>query len=85
MKKNLQELAKTVAQVAKTLVKEGKFLNKNPEVRMNICMKCECFHNRRCSRDLCKEDKARGIKGGCGCYLDAKTKLEAATCPKGKW
>ena len=43
------------------------------ELRISTCKSCEFFNaeNTRC--------------GKCGCYMNAKTKLQAAKCPVGKW
>jgi hypothetical protein len=43
------------------------------EYRYNICKLCPEFIN------LTKQCKK------CGCFMSAKTKIEAATCPIGKW
>ena len=47
----------------------------DPDVRhyrMSVCEGCELFTSkRRCSE--------------CGCYMDIKTKIGSAVCPKGKW
>ena len=43
------------------------------EERLNICLSCDRFM--KVTR-TCKE---------CGCLMDAKTKLENAFCPLGKW
>jgi hypothetical protein len=41
------------------------------ESRMSVCRACPLFANDRCNE--------------CGCYLPAKTKLPAESCPTGKW
>lgn len=41
--------------------------------RIEICEQCERFF--KLTRQ-CRE---------CGCFMDLKTKLENATCPKDKW
>lgn len=41
--------------------------------RIGICRTCDRFIN---TTTQCKE---------CGCIMPAKVKLEAATCPLGKW
>lgn len=43
------------------------------EYRMSICRECDRFIK---VTTQCKE---------CGCIMSGKTKLEAATCPLGKW
>lgn len=43
------------------------------ERRYNICQSCEHFY------DLTKQCKQ------CGCFMFAKTKLNAAKCPLGRW
>ena len=42
-----------------------------PEKRYAICKSCEKFKAFTCTE--------------CGCFMKAKTKLEKATCPLGKW
>ncbi len=43
--------------------------------RLVICYECPIRTNNKC-------DKA---KGGCGCYLAAKTRSVNSSCPKNKW
>lgn len=47
------------------------------EKRMVICRGCPsgCFDNNWCNKD----------KGGCGCFLPAKTSLPNESCPLGFW
>jgi len=43
--------------------------------RLKICQACPIF-----SSNWCLEKR-----GGCGCYLPAKTSYKDEECPKGKW
>jgi hypothetical protein len=62
-------------------VKPWDFLNPNTEYaeielsdhRYSICKECPLLND---VTKTCKE---------CGCFMPAKTKLKAATCPVGKW
>ena len=45
----------------------------NHRERMAICRECEFY--------LAEQEKCKK----CGCYMNAKTKLETAKCPVGKW
>ena len=71
-------------QMARNLVKQawasgagvakGRAFLAKPEVanrRLEICAGCEFFRDRRCLK--------------CGCFMDRKAHLEAASCPAGKW
>lgn len=72
-------------QIKKTLssndVKPWDFLNPNTEYasddeagkRFSICLSCPSLNQ---TTKTCKE---------CGCFMAAKTKLKAATCPLNKW
>ncbi len=51
---------------------------KNQELsdqRMEICQSCVKFHKNFCLRG----------RGGCGCFLPAKTTVEDEKCPVDKW
>ncbi len=43
--------------------------------RMRICQACNIHHNNWCITK----------RGGCGCYLPAKTKVKEEKCPINKW
>jgi hypothetical protein len=45
------------------------------DIRMEICIGCDIHHNNWCLKK----------RGGCGCYLPAKTTIHTENCPKGKW
>ena len=45
------------------------------KTRMNVCFMCDVHHNNWCIKD----------RGGCGCYLPAKTTVESEKCPINKW
>ncbi len=45
------------------------------EQRMAICKECPKHHNNFCIKK----------RGGCGCYLPAKTKVLDQSCPDRKW
>jgi hypothetical protein len=81
--KNSSEMPSTMS-MAKNLLKqgwdttrgllEGKPIFVNDETqqkRLNICKTCDQFIDGRCK--------------SCGCFMEQKTKLEAATCPISKW
>lgn len=41
------------------------------KIRQSICSNCEYLLNNKCQK--------------CGCFVSAKTALEAATCPEKRW
>ena len=45
--------------------------------RMEICHKCDTYE---VAHDLCDE-----TKGGCGCFIEAKSRCVECECPKNKW
>lgn len=66
------------------------------ESRMNICQQCPIYSSRfggLCNNRLWLNQetgdistvKKDGYKNGCGCRLNAKTRLVNASCPLGKW
>lgn len=66
------------------------------EQRLNICYSCPIYSARLgglCNNKLwlnpntgdVSTTKKEGYKNGCGCRLQAKTKLPNAVCPLGKW
>lgn len=69
------ELARTALDSAKNIAKNQPIFCDALTVtyRISLCKSCEFFsaENTRC--------------GKCGCYMNAKTKLQAAKCPVGKW
>ncbi len=77
----------------KELVKSGEELYKE---RIQICYKCPLYSkkfgglcNNKLWLDLETGDVidyyVKGYKRGCGCRLQAKTRLEDSKCPIGKW
>lgn len=66
--------------------------------RLNICKNCKLYiidkiFGAKCNKKLylnpktdevSKEQKP-GFYNGCGCVLDAKTRVERSKCPLGKW
>jgi hypothetical protein len=68
-------LGKEIVNAASSTIKTGKTLSDEDitQKRRDICSKCEY---------LIKEDLRCSV---CGCYLQFKTKVAAAKCPKGKW
>lgn len=78
IKKDLKSLASSAVDVAKGVVQQGKLLAADSNKRMDICRKCECFHDGRCSRDKCP-------RVGCNCWMQVKTQFAGSKCPKGKW
>ena len=67
------------------------------EQRMKICRECPLYKQTAmgpvCNSKLwldtitgeVSEIKRPGFKSGCGCRLQAKTRLSYAHCPVGKW
>lgn len=53
--------------------KKPKLSKEFQEERMNVCLGCEHLIK---LTSQCKK---------CGCFMEMKTKLEAAKCPLGKW
>lgn len=74
-------------------------VNKNTslsEVRMQICKECPLYKSTTlgpiCNNKLymdsegnTSENPLNGYKKGCGCRLNAKTRLERAVCTHGRW
>lgn len=75
--------------------------NKKEELfneRIEICKRCKLIKSDKIFGDICnsrlylnpktdetsKENK-EGFLRGCGCVLKAKTRVESAHCPVGKW
>lgn len=66
------------------------------EKRLNICYSCPIYSSRfggQCNNKLWLNPntgdvstvKKDGYKNGCGCRLNAKTRLVNTSCPLGKW
>lgn len=57
----------------KGVIQTGQLLVKAEEAnkRLGICEGCEFFKDKRCTQ--------------CGCFMEQKVHLEAASCPKSKW
>ena len=55
----------------KAWIKTGFKKSEYAEARLEICKKCDHFNNNLCSL--------------CGCYMQGKTKMAAASCPISKW
>ena len=55
------------------LRKENYTNEETAQARLDICNTCEFFFKKT---NTCKK---------CGCFMTAKTKLEKAECPVGKW
>ena len=61
--------------------------------RIEICKHCPINANGQCTNKLCLNPKTNeistkfkeGFFRGCGCRLNAKTRLINAKCPAGKW
>lgn len=69
-----RNLAKQVWVSGTSTVLQGKPLLASAEkayTRLEICQGCEFFRDKRCLK--------------CGCFMEAKTQLEVATCPVNKW
>ena len=72
--------------------------NSLSETRLAICRECPIYTETPvlgpvCNSHICiniqtgeiRERRGDGFKCGCGCRLRAKTRLEYAKCPVGKW
>lgn len=66
------------------------------EKRLNVCYYCPLYSTRfggLCNNKLwlnpntgdVSTTEKEGYKHGCGCRLQAKTKVPTAVCPLGKW
>ena len=68
------------------------------EKRMTICKQCPLFKMKSVIGAVCdsktwynpetgeiSNQRKIGFKHGCGCRLNAKTRLSYAVCPLGKW
>jgi hypothetical protein len=70
--KEKPNLLKSAAQTAKDLAGGGFAPGTVSKARLDICLKCEYLsHNVTCNL--------------CGCFMEAKTRVAFASCPKGKW
>ena len=58
--------------------------DKEQKQRLDICKQCEFYneHFKLFNVNLLKKKPQCNI---CKCFLEAKTKIEFASCPKGKW
>lgn len=70
---SVPQMAKNLAKEVATWLKNGAPISSQIviEERMTLCRACEFFKNERCMK--------------CGCWMNAKTHLETAKCPIGKW
>ena len=72
--------------------------NSLSETRLAICKECPIYtetpvlgpvcNSRKCiniKTGEIRESRGDGFKCGCGCRLRAKTRLDYAKCPVGKW
>ncbi len=80
-------------------IKEITKQNQNlSDIRMNICRECPLFKVIPVAGPICNnrlylnvqtgdisETPKTGYRKGCGCRLQAKTRLDKAMCPLGKW
>ncbi len=73
--KLLFELTGTAVDVFNEYKKKGEILadDKKSNLRMELCGKCKSF------------DKEAGRCTLCGCFMKVKVRLEATSCPIGKW
>ncbi len=68
------------------------------EWRMDICRECPLFKVLPIAGPICNNNKyldtktgdvsdspKKGYRRGCGCRLQAKTRLKDSKCPLGKW
>lgn len=78
-------------------INEAANINKNiSAVRMEVCKKCPLFKLSTlgpiCNNKLYMDSEGHtstnplpGYKKGCGCRLNAKTRLDRAVCAHGRW
>lgn len=68
-----RNLLKQAWDSTKGVVQTGQLLVKAEEAnkRLSICEGCEFFKDKRCTE--------------CGCFMEQKVHLQAASCPKSKW
>ncbi len=59
----------------KNLIFPNQRIEQLAESRLKICFECPIRTDNKCDKS----------KGGCGCYLSAKTRSETSKCPKGYW
>lgn len=73
--KMLFELAGTAADVVTEYKNKGILLadENKTDMRMNLCADCKSF------------DKKSSRCGLCGCFMNLKVRLDASSCPIGKW
>lgn len=57
------------------LIFKNKKIEPLAKERLKVCHSCPIRTNNKCDK----------IKGGCGCYLDAKVRGVDSKCPKNKW
>lgn len=88
-----------VGQIVQGHVNEA--LNKEKDLytrRIEICKNCPLFTNKKVVGYVCDSKKyynpetdelgefpQKGFINGCGCRLEAKTRLKSAKCVLGKW
>lgn len=86
-----------IGNIVKGHINEALGLNKDlSKSRMQICYSCPLYSDKfgglcnsklwlnQLTGDISTINKP-GYKNGCGCRLQAKTKLSNAVCPLGKW
>ena len=67
-------MAVSAYQTAKVIVKDPSWVDDNKfKSRMDLCERCDLYnlHSKRCKE--------------CGCFMLAKAKFNASSCPIGKW
>lgn len=83
----MAKLFKTIVMIA-----EGKanYENKKPEIerlaneRLNVCNGCDLLDIDK-EADHAHQKICNKSKGGCGCFLEYKTRVPSENCPKKKW
>lgn len=73
MATKVRHFINTAVKVVTHAVSTGKLKAEDTTVktRREICSNCEFLVNNKCQK--------------CGCFISAKTSLEAATCPEHRW
>lgn len=70
---SLADMASGLLKSTVQIVQRGRATEEERATRIDLCKKCEHFilKSKQCSQ--------------CGCYMEAKTWIKAASCPIGSW
>lgn len=81
----MKDLVANAAKSVKEIAKSGAAVASDEEYRRRLAICHECRHlteNGRCA-NLTKDGAV--VARGCGCYMIAKAKFAAMSCPNKKW